>query len=50
MLQSAPVTTAGTYSIVVSGSGGTTGNYTLQAILNAVSKQATDANNSIGSA
>ena len=48
MLQTAPVATAGTYSLVVGGVGGTTGNYTLQAILNAVYKQATDSNNSIG--
>ena len=36
--------------MVVSGSGGTTGNYTLQAILNAVYKQSTGTNNSIASA
>ena len=47
MLETAPITTAGTYSLIVSGSGGTTGGYTLQAILNAVFKQATDTNNSI---
>ncbi len=50
VLQTAPITTAGTYSLVVSGSAGTTGNYTLQAILNAAYKQATDTNNSIASA
>ena len=48
VLETAPVTTAGTYSLVVGGSGGTTGSYTLQAILNAVFKQPTDTNNSIG--
>ena len=47
VLETAPITTAGTYSLVVSGSGGTTGGYTLQAILNAVYKPATDTNNSI---
>ena len=41
VLQSAPITTAGTYSLIVGGSSGTTGNYTLQAILNAVYKPAT---------
>ena len=50
MLQTAPVATAGTYSLVVGGDGGTTGNYTLQAILNAVYKQPTDQINSIGTA
>ena len=50
VLQSAPITTAGTYSLVVSGSGGTTGGYTLQAILNAVFKPASGTNNSIASA
>jgi hypothetical protein len=48
VLQTAPVATAGTYSLVVSGSG--TGNYTLQAILNAVYKQSTDSINTIGTA
>ena len=50
VLQSAPINAAGTYSLIVGGSGGTTGSYTLQAILNAVFKQATDGNNSIGTA
>ena len=50
MIETAPITTAGTYSLVVSGSGGTTGGYTMQAILNAVYKPATDTNNSIASA
>ena len=50
VLETVPITTAGTYSLVVSGSGGTTGNYTLQAILNAVYKQATDSINTIGTA
>ena len=50
VLETAPITTAGTYSLVVAGSGGTTGNYTLQAILNAAYKQATGTNNSIASA
>ena len=39
-IQAAPITAAGTYSLVVGGSGGTTGAYTLQAILNAVSMPA----------
>ncbi len=50
VLETAPITTAGTYSLVVGGAGGTTGNYTLQAILNAVYKPATGTNNSIASA
>ena len=50
VLETAPITTAGTYSLVASGSGGTTGNYTLQAILNATYKQATDSINTIGTA
>ncbi len=50
VLETAPIATAGTYSLVVAGSGGTTGNYTLQAILNAAYKQASDTNNSIASA
>jgi methionine-rich copper-binding protein CopC len=50
VLQTAPVNTSGTYSLVVGGSGGTTGNYTLQAILNAAYKQSTDSINSIGTA
>ena len=41
---------AGTYKITVTGAGGTQGNYTLQAVLNAVYKSATGANNSTGSA
>ena len=49
-LESAPISVAGTYSLVVGGSGGTTGSYTLQAILNAAYKSATDGNNSIASA
>src|SRR5262249_40945372 len=50
VLQTVPVTTAGPYSLVVGGDSGTTGNYTLQAILNAVYKQASDTNNSLASA
>jgi Legume lectin domain/SdrD B-like domain/Bacterial pre-peptidase C-terminal domain/Bacterial Ig-like domain len=50
VIETAPITTAGTYSLIVSGSGGTTGGYTLQAILNALYKQATDTNNSIATA
>ena len=50
MLETVPITTAGTYSLVVGGDGGTTGNYTMQAILNAVYKQATDSINTIGTA
>ena len=50
VLQSEPVTAAGTYSLIVSDSGGTTGSYTLQAILNAVFTQPTDNINSIGTA
>jgi protocatechuate 3,4-dioxygenase beta subunit/glutamine cyclotransferase len=42
VLESAPVNLAGTYSIVVGGSGGTTGAYNLQAILNAAYKQSSD--------
>ncbi len=48
VIETAPITTAGTYSLVVSGSG--FGNYTLQAILNAAYKQASDSNNTIGTA
>src|SRR5262249_40633179 len=50
VLQTAPAATAGTYSMIVGGSGGTTGNYTLQAILNAAYKQKTDSINTIGTA
>ena len=50
VLQAAPVSRAGTYSFVVSGASGTTGSYRLQAILNAVYKQATDSVNTIGTA
>ena len=50
VLETAPITTAGTYSLVVSGDAGTTGNYSLQAILNAVYKAASDPINSIGTA
>jgi protocatechuate 3,4-dioxygenase beta subunit/methionine-rich copper-binding protein CopC len=50
VLQAGPVAQAGTYSFVVGGAGGTTGGYTLQAILNAVYKQSTDPIHSIGSA
>jgi hypothetical protein len=35
LLQTAPATTGGTYTFTVSGAGGTTGNYSLQVILNA---------------
>jgi methionine-rich copper-binding protein CopC len=50
VLQTAPVSSAGTYSLVVGGSGGTLGNYTMQALLNAVYKQSTDSINTIGTA
>ena len=50
MLESAPIATAGTYSLIVGSSGGTTGGYTLQAILNAAFKPSTGTNNSIASA
>ena len=50
VLETSPVATAGTYSLVVGGSGGTTGGYTLQAILNAAYTQPSDGINSIGSA
>ena len=50
VLESAPIATAGTYSLIVGSAGGTTGNYTLQAILNAAFKPATGTNNSIASA
>jgi hypothetical protein len=50
VLETAAVTTAGTYSLVVSGDAGTTGNYSLQAILNAAYKLASDGNNSIAAA
>ncbi len=48
VLKTAPIATAGTYTIAVSGSG--TGNYTVSAILNAAYKQATDSINTIGTA
>ena len=48
VLESAPVTTAGIYTFTVTGTG--SGNYTLQAVLNAYVKTATDTNNSLGSA
>src|SRR5262249_13648838 len=50
VLQTVPVTTPGTYKISVSGANGTFGNYTVQAILNAVAKLATGTNHSTGSA
>ena len=50
VLESAPIATAGTYSLIVGGSGGTTGAYTLQAILNAAYKPSTLSNNTIGTA
>ena len=50
VLQTAPVTTAGTYTIAVGGASGTSGNYTVQAILNAAFKLSTGTNNSTGSA
>jgi methionine-rich copper-binding protein CopC len=50
VLETAPVTTAGSYSLIVGGSGGTQGNYTLQAILNAVLKLPTNSINTIGTA
>jgi len=50
VLETAPITTAGTYSLVVSGSGPGFGNYTLQAILNAAYKPASGTNNMIGTA
>ena len=48
VLESEPVTVAGTYTFTVTGTG--SGNYTLQAVLNAYVKTATDTNNSLGSA
>ena len=50
VLESAPIATTGTYSLIVGGSGGTTGAYTLQAILNAAYKPSTFSNNTIGTA
>ena len=50
VLQAAPITTAGTYSLIVGGTGGTTGAYTLQAILNAVFKPSSLSINSIATA
>ena len=50
VLQTVPITTAGTYSITVSGYMGTMGNYTVQAILDAADKLSTGTNNSTGSA
>jgi len=50
VLETAPVTTAGTYSLVASGFGGSTGTYTLQAILNAAYKPVTDIIDTIGTA
>ena len=50
VLQSAPISTAGTYSLIVGGSGGTTGAYTMQAILNAVFKPSSAGNNTIATA
>jgi len=47
-LESQPVTVAGTYTLTVTGSG--SGNYTLQAILNAYVKSSTDPSTSLGSA
>ena len=46
VLESAPIATDGTYSLIVGSAGGTSGNYTLQAILNAAFKPATGTNNS----
>jgi immune inhibitor InhA-like protein len=39
LLQTAPAATGGTYTFTVSGAGGTTGNYSLQVILNAAREQ-----------
>ena len=50
MLETAPINAAGEYSLIVGGSGGTTGAYTLQAILNAAFKEPTDSINTIGTA
>ena len=50
VLETVPIKTAGTYSLVASGSGTTPGNYTLQAILNAAYKPATDNISTIGTA
>ena len=47
ILQNAPVLISGTYALVVSGDQGTTGAYTLQAILNAVYKPATVSNTTL---
>jgi hypothetical protein len=50
VVRSVPVAAAGTYSLVVGGSGGTTGNYTLQAVLNAVITGPSNGINSLGTA
>jgi hypothetical protein len=50
VLQTAPITTAGTYSFTVAGANGTQGNYAVQAILNAAYKLATGTNNATASA
>ena len=50
VLQSAPINSTGTYSLIVGGSSGTTGAYTLQAILNAAYKPSTLGINTIGTA
>ncbi len=50
IIQSASITTAGTYVVNVSGSSNSTGAYTVQAILNAAYKQASDGINSIAGA
>src|SRR5207253_615552 len=50
VLQTVPVTTAGTYTLLVSGAAGSTGSYTLQTILNAAYIQSADNLNTIGTA
>ena len=50
VLEAAPITTAGTYTLIVGGTGGTSGTYTLQAILNAIYKPSTLSINTIGTA
>ena len=50
VLESSPIATSGTYSLIVGSSGGTIGSYTLQAILNALYDSSTSTNNSIATA
>jgi pre-peptidase len=50
VLQTVPVATAGTYTLLLGGVAGSTGSYTLQTILNAAYVQSSDNINSIGTA